>query len=211
MSDINNLEDIIPDLSSDLNESFQSFFELLEQYNKKINLVSRSSIPHAGVKHFSDCYQALQILEDDLAVENPIFDFGSGNGFPGIIAAIMYPKSQFILVEKDKRKAQFLKTAYSELELNNVEVHAGTIAELNEGVCQTIISRAMAPLPKFLLETRKFTKLGGTAFLLKGDHWSTEFSAIPPQVFQYWDVSLMKQYFLPNNAGSRVIVRCLRV
>ncbi len=209
-NDISILEELIPGISPDLKESFERFFSIIEQYNDKINLVSKGTVARAGVKHFSDCYQGLISVIDPLSNEHPIFDFGSGNGFPGIIAGMMIPKSTIILVERDQRKAEFLKIACDRLGLKNIEVYGGSVNDLADGSCHNIISRAMAPLPKFLLETRAVTAPGANAFLFKSDHWSTEFSLVPPQVFEFWEVEMHHSYDLPNNDAERFIIRCSR-
>lgn len=210
-SDINNLEDYIGSESLELIKSMESFFELLEKYNSKMNLVSKASFPKSAAKHFTDSFLGLKALESELDPEFPVYDFGSGNGFPGIIAAMMYPEKQLILVEKDQRKSEFLKISTDHLELKNIEIHAGHVSELADGSCKQTISRAMAPIPKFLLEARLTTPVGGSAFLFKGDYWATEFGVIPAQVFEYWDVELMADYQLPAGEGKRYIVRCKRV
>lgn len=210
-NDIEELEDLIPDISLELKEQFIEFFELIEQYNTRINLVAKSTIPKAGLKHFSDSYMALKIIEDSLVKGSPIFDFGAGNGFPGIIAAMMFPDESVILVERDQRKAEFLKMAASKLGLDRVEVHPGNVSDLADGSCVNVISRAMAPLPKFLLLTRAVMAEGGKAFLFKGDHWSTEFSQVEAQVFDYWEVELKDAYELPKNDGTRFVVQCTKI
>lgn len=211
MNDINNIEEIIPGISSSLKMSFEKFFSILELYNSKINLISKSTVSFAGVKHFADSYFGLKAIEDELDFDQPIFDFGSGNGFPGIIAGMMFSDAHIILVERDQRKAEFLKNASDQLGLSNIEVHSGSVSELADGSCKTIISRAMAPLPKFLLESRMVAPKGGVAYLFKGEHWSTEFSTIPAQLFNFWDVDLFASYQLPNDEGQRYIVKAERL
>ncbi len=211
MSENNKLEDIIPNLSSDLSVSFEIFFDLVKRYNTTINLVAKSTISKAWTKHFADSFLGLEQIRNDLVTDQPILDFGSGNGFPGIIAALTLKNYNVILVERDLRKSEFLKAAVDHLGLKNCEVHAGTVNELTEASCFNVISRAMAPLPKFLLEARYVMAPGGNAFVFKGEHWSTEFTAIPAQLFEHWEIDLHSSYELPENEGSRFIVRCTRI
>jgi 16S rRNA G527 N7-methylase RsmG len=127
------------------------------------------------------------------------------------VAGIRYPDWHVILVERDLRKAEFLKVAVNELKLSNVEVYAGPVKDLQPESCFNVISRAMAPLPKFLLEARPVMGVGGKAFLFKGDHWSSEFTAIPAQLFEHFEVDLLGTYELPENSGNRYIVQCLKL
>lgn len=210
-NDINSLNSYLPSLTTDLLAHFQGFYELLEKYNSKLNLVSKASLPRSGVKHFVDSFVGMELIKPHLSDTHPLYDFGSGNGFPGLIAGLMLPNYRIVLVEKDQRKAEFLKIGASFLELKNVEVYNGKVTDLSNGSCFQVVSRAMAPIPKFLLESREVMQIGGTAFLFKGDHWATEFSSIPAQVFEYWEVDMGSHYVLPENEGSRYIIHCSRV
>ncbi len=211
MSDNSSLESLMPELSSDLIGTFNEFLELIKRYNTKINLVAKSTIAKAGSKHFTDSVRGVESVKDQFIKEKPVLDFGAGNGFPGIIAALLLPDTPLILVERDLRKAEFLKLAIDHLKIKNAQVHSGSVAELENGSCFNVISRAMAPIPKFLLEARHVMASGGSVFLFKGEHWSTEYSAMPAQLFDFWDVDLFSQYELPENEGFRYIVRCTRL
>lgn len=210
-NDIEQLEDIIPNYSSEVYDQFRAYFSLIEQFNLRINLIAKGTVHRAVTKHFADSCLGLEIIRKQLIEGQPIFDFGSGNGFPGIIAGILFPDYPVVLVERDTRKAEFLKTASHKLNLRNMEVFSGSTTNIAEGRCHNVISRAMAPLPKFLLENRPILGKGGSAFLFKGDHWSTEFSTVPPQVFEFWDVELLDAYDLSINDGRRFIIQCRRI
>lgn len=211
-NDINSLDNIIPGLSSELKEQFVAYFTIIEKFNNKINLISKSTVKRAGVKHFADSYFGLKLFQQMLPDNQPVFDFGSGNGFPGIVFAMMESKRNVILIERDQRKAEFLKTAANEMKLSHVEVHAGSLSDLEDGTCKIGISRAMAPMPKFLLETRNIVAPGGSVYLFKGDHWMTEFGSCPAPIFDFWEVNLLGQYELPDDVtGDRFIVQCNRL
>ena len=119
--------------------------------------------------------------------------------------------NNFVLVERDKRKVEFLKTVIHELGLKNSQLYAGGVRELPAGEIKYCVSRAMSPLPKFLLENHKQMTKGGKAYLLKSDHWSTEFNAIHPQLFDFWEVDVKQPYILPKAQISRFVIQCTRV
>lgn len=210
-NDIEKLRDFLPDLNDNEEKAFKSFFDILCHFNKKINLVSRLSIKEAGSKHFADSYLGLKIFSDQIQASELVYDFGSGNGFPGAIAAICFPNTKFLLVERDKRKSQFLEYLCQELELKNVILHAGEASDLKESSVKMSMSRAMAPLPKYLLELRRLVPKGGKTFLFKGESWTTEFGGCPPQIFDLWDVKLRGSYSLPESDAVRFIVECDRL
>ncbi|MCB0377618.1 MAG: 16S rRNA (guanine(527)-N(7))-methyltransferase RsmG [Bdellovibrionales bacterium] len=209
-SDINDLSEFIPEASPEHLDLFFKFFEVLCKFNLTVNLVSPESIKNAGKRHFADSYQGLRLFLDQAPANEIIYDFGSGNGFPGVIAAIMKPESQFVLVERDRRKAEFLRHLSFELGLKNINIHEGNAHQLRDSVVKFGMSRAMAPIPKFLLELRNCTGSGGVVYLFKGEHWTTEFSNIPPQIFDLWEVDLFGSYTLPGDVIERYIIRCVR-
>ncbi len=207
MSDINRLKEFMPDVSSAALEQFMALFELIKKYNLKMNLISRSALLEIAAKHFVDSYEGIQVLNELEKINKPIFDLGSGNGFPGLVAAILRPDLDFILVDRDQRKAEFLKIAYSHLGLSNVEVHPGNLSDLADSSCFLAISRAMAPIPRFLFEARSFVASGGQVYMFKGESWTTELGSCPPQMFDYWSVKMKKRYLLPDkNQSERFII-----
>ncbi len=211
MSDINSLKTFIPELSPLLEAQFITFYEIVLKYNGTLNLISRSTIETAGEKHFADSYLGLMTFLNLLPPQHKIYDFGSGNGFPGIIAALTDPSRHFVMVERDQRKAEFLRTAISLLKLDNIEVFAGNSTELKEGQCFLGISRAMAPLPRFLLETRSAVQSGGKVYIFKSEQWTREMGACPPQIFDFWEIDFHSSYVIPPHKKEYAIICCTRL
>jgi 16S rRNA (guanine527-N7)-methyltransferase len=212
MSDLNNLTNYLPDASSDLINLFIDFATIVEKYNNKINLVSRSSIMEIGSKHIYDSYMGCLRIPIYAVPGDTVFDFGSGNGFPGIIGALMYPGFNFILVERDQRKVQFLKTAIKDLGLTNVDVFPGNVSDLKPQSCKLVISRAMSPLDRFLVEVRRVTTQNAQLLLFKGAQWSTELGSCQPVIFDHWSVTMDSQYTLPDkNKSERFILLCKKI
>ena len=210
-NDIELLSEYLPEITENEEKMFKQFYDILCHFNKRINLVSRSSLTSAGRKHFSDSYMGIRLFDDVFKKDDLVYDFGSGNGFPGVISAIMHPEVNFLLVERDKRKSEFIRFLSEELGLKNISLHIGAASQLKENSVQIAMSRAMAPLPKMLLEVRSLVKPGGKIFLFKGDHWTTEFGNCPPQIFDLWDVELRGKYTIPSLDMDRFILECTRV
>ncbi len=211
MSDINNLKTFIPDISTQLESQFLSYFSILNKYNATLNLIARSTIDSAGEKHFADSYWGLKSFIHLFSGDEKIYDFGSGNGFPGIIAALIAPTKEFVLVERDQRKAEFLKTAIDLLKLSNVKVFAGNSTDIPVAECFLGMSRAMAPLPRFLLETRSAVKPGGKVYIFKSDQWTREMGACPAQIFEHWDIDFHASYKIASTNKEQTIICCQRL
>lgn len=174
---------------------YEKHYALLRKWNEQINLVSRKSIETAFAAHYID-----SLFISDFAFphikEDPVFDVGTGAGFPGLLFAIRYPQTRITLFEKSLKKQSFLLAAVSGLELPNVQVMGGFPEEKLRGF---FFARAVFPredLFKFfrtraLPGSRFVANVGGKAELTP-----------PPKAFQKKAYS---RYSLPEEAGDRQV------
>ena len=116
------IKEWFPDLESKILIQFESFFELVVRHNKTINLISPKTVPVADALHFADSILGSQIIADDITGLKSIADFGSGNGFPGIVFGILYPDIEVNLVDYDPRKVEFLNHVVATLSLRNIKI-----------------------------------------------------------------------------------------
>lgn len=115
-------------------------FELLSKWNKAHNLISVDNLEQLILEHYLDSALALDLVTGILPSKAPIYDLGSGNGFPGLIGAMMWPDREFILVESLRKKCSFLRAARIELALKHVQVEQKRVQEL-DGI-QVAVTRA---------------------------------------------------------------------
>lgn len=120
------------------------FCELLLEENKRTNLTGARSINDLVREHFLDSLAPLQFVD----LLQPVVDVGSGAGFPGIPAAIAFPKKKVVLLEPRAKRAQFLSMAARKLGLENVSVvkssARGPGAAHITGKAGTVLVRAVA-------------------------------------------------------------------
>ncbi|MCS7298486.1 MAG: 16S rRNA (guanine(527)-N(7))-methyltransferase RsmG [Spirochaetia bacterium] len=107
-----------------LEDKVNRYLDTLFEWNNTTNLTSVGRDEFLK-KHFLFSYNFKQLIE---AYEN-IFDFGSGNGVPGIPLSLVFPNKKFILVENKKRKIAFLEYVIDVLSLKNVEVIDSSVAK----------------------------------------------------------------------------------
>lgn len=149
------------------------FAALLEKWTAKINLVSRSSLPHLWERHIRDSIQAVRLAPD----ADHWADLGSGGGFPGLVVAILAteerPDMRTTLVESDQRKAVFLRTVARE-----AGARCTVLSERIEAVtpldADILSARALADLPKLLEYAERHLAPDGTALFPKGASWKKE-------------------------------------
>jgi 16S rRNA (guanine527-N7)-methyltransferase len=198
-----------PDLSQETEKALKAYFALLIKFNKTINLVSPKTLPFADVIHFADSIEASKVIFTKIKPAK-MWDFGSGNGFPGLVFSILHPEIEFVLLDSDSRKIEFLKNVVESLKLKNVSVQNATIESLKEGSVEFCIARGLAPIPKAILQARKAVAKGGTYYMMKGDEWGKELSDIPTQLCSYWAPQLAGEYKLPIGEVKFAVVSLTR-
>ena len=132
-------------------KKFHVYLTLLEKWQRRINLVSISTLAEAWQRHILDSGQLAAYYPPQT---RQILDVGSGAGFPGLVLAIMGGVT-VDLVESDQRKAVFLSTIIRELGLA-AKVHNQRIETMPNLRPDVITARALAPVPKLmnLIETQ---------------------------------------------------------
>lgn len=165
------------DVSRETEERLRQFVELVERWTQRINLISHASLPAIWDRHVLD---SAQLYCHAPAGWTHWVDLGSGGGFPGLVIAILAAgdrgDSRITLVESDQRKAAFLQTAASTLELP-VRVSAARIEHLPPLAADVVSARALAPLPTLLAYCARHLSPMGTALLPKGQRAEDEIAA----------------------------------
>ena len=125
-------------------------YKLLNSWNNIHNLTAINKYDEAVYVHYIDCLIGLTFLKP----KNKIADFGSGAGFPGIIAAIIWPEKEITLFEKIRKKCSFLQIVKIKLKLDNVFIKNNNFLNINSP--KYIITRATIPQSKINLIVKNF-------------------------------------------------------
>lgn len=176
-----------------------------------VNLISSKTVLHADAIHFADSILASAQVRKKVIQFEPLYDLGSGNGFPGLVYSILYPDQKVILVDSDERKCEFLKHVTNILGLLNTQVMNKKIESFAADSLTQAICRGYAPLSRSLLTLRKVVKSGGQVFHLKADEWSMEVSQIPIQLCSAWQPTMDAEYKLPIGEVKLYVVRTERI
>ncbi len=157
----------LADVSRETLGLFETYLELLEKWQARINLVSGSTLNDAWSRHIVDSAQLWPLIPAEAKV---LTDLGSGAGFPGLVLAILgrdRPEFEVHLVESDQRKATFLREVIRVTGVK-AQVHCARAEEMEPIVSDIVTARALAPLEKLLSLTNPFVGNEGIALLLKG-------------------------------------------
>ncbi|MCH5215546.1 MAG: 16S rRNA (guanine(527)-N(7))-methyltransferase RsmG [Muribaculaceae bacterium] len=141
-----------PALSDLQREQFAQLGELYPQWNDKINVVSRKDIDNLYVNHVLHSLSIAKFIT--FAPGSNILDLGTGGGFPGIPLAILFPDSQFLLVDRIGKKLTVASDIAAKTGVRNVATFHGDIKEV-KGEFDFVVSRAVMPAaPLFSLSRR---------------------------------------------------------
>lgn len=191
------LETWFPDLNPELQKQFKTYHEELIKFNKSLTLVPPKTIPFADALHFSDCILASRVIMKSNPKITEIYDLGSGNGFPGLVFAMLNPQVKVHLIDVDQKKCEFLKHIIASAHVRNANVLNQKVEDMKDASMQFAITRGVASISKVIMTTRKSIPKGGVIYHLKGEQWGMEVSEIPIQLCSMWSPGLVGEYNLP--------------
>ncbi|NTW24369.1 MAG: 16S rRNA (guanine(527)-N(7))-methyltransferase RsmG [Lentimicrobium sp.] len=135
-----------PELTTEQVKQFEALQALYQEWNAAINVISRKDIEHLYERHVLHSMGIARVIK--FAPGTQILDVGTGGGFPGIPLAILFPETDFHLVDSVGKKIKVVKAVAEALNLTNVST-AHCRAEELTGKYDFVVSRAVASLPEF--------------------------------------------------------------
>lgn len=140
------IKSYFPGLSELQIEQFSRLQELYEDWNSKINVISRKDMDEFYVHHVLHSLAIAKVMEFQPGTK--VLDIGTGGGFPGIPLAILFPETQFHLVDSIGKKINVVKDVVKQLKLANVEAQQARAEELVRKY-DFVISRAVTRMANF--------------------------------------------------------------
>ncbi len=205
------LDSWYPNLTADTRMKMKLMYDEIYKFNNSLSLVSFKTLQVADAIHFSDSILASEFIYKDAVGATEIFDFGSGNGFPGVIFAILYPEVKVVLVDNDAKKCEFLKHLVDTLKIKNVQILSSSVESLPEGSVKYCMTRAMSSISKSIFLARKSVVSGGSFYHLKGEGWAQEVTEIPSQLCSFWAPGLLAEYKLPIGSMKFSVIKTAKI
>ena len=141
-----------PNLSERQKEQIAQLKPLYEDWNSKINVISRKDMDNFYEHHV---LHSLAIAREIAFRDgSKVLDLGTGGGFPGIPLAIMFPNVQFKLIDRTGKKIKVVNEVATAIGLKNV-VAEHLSGEEEKGSYDFVVSRAVMPLPDLMKIVRK--------------------------------------------------------
>ena len=136
-----------PNLSATQIEQFEKLQALYEDWNSKINVISRKDIDELYTRHVLHSLGIAKVQEFEKGTY--ILDVGTGGGFPGIPLAILFPETRFYLIDVIAKKIKVVNEVATTLGLQNIKAEQMR-AENVKGDFVFIVSRAVTNMPDFV-------------------------------------------------------------
>ena len=157
-------------LTTEQQNKLNKFYQLLIEWNEKINLTTIIKKEEVYLKHFYDSLTLVKAINFNQV--NSLIDIGSGAGFPGIVLKIVFPHLDIVLLDALQKRVNYLNTIIKELELKNIiAIHsrAEEYAVSHREEFDLVTARAVAALPILTEICAPFVKVGGFFLPMKGN------------------------------------------
>ncbi|WP_042723382.1 16S rRNA (guanine(527)-N(7))-methyltransferase RsmG [Flavobacterium sp. B17] len=181
-----------PDLTEKQLEQFDKLEDLYNEWNEKINVISRKDMESLYEKHILHSLAIAKVME--FAPGSKVLDIGTGGGFPGIPLAILFPEAEFTLIDSIGKKISVVNAVAEGVELKNITAIHGRAEQLKEKF-HFVVSRAVTQMPEFLkwlkgkFEKEQFNPKHNGILYLKGGDLAEELAGIKAEIFN------LKNYF----------------
>lgn len=193
-------------------DKLDKYYDLLVEWNEKINLTAITDYDQVYLKHFYDSLTIAKAI--DLNSVSTICDVGTGAGFPGLVIKIFYPHLKLTLIDSLNKRTVFLNEVVNQLELDNVEIIHTRCEEYAMKVRETydvVTARAVANLSVLIEYCAPLVKVNGYFIPLKGKIDDEITAACNAEK----ELSLKKEdiinFTLPIENSERNIIRYLKV
>jgi 16S rRNA (guanine527-N7)-methyltransferase len=183
-----------PNLTDEQKARFEQLYDVYKEWNDQINVVSRKDFDQFYERHVLHSLGIAKFINFQPGSE--ILDVGTGGGFPGIPLAIMFPDSDFYLVDSIGKKIKVVKGVIDALGLENAFGGQKRAEEVKQEF-DFVVSRAVTQMPKFIPWVQdKFKKKGINGYpngilYLKGGDLKEEMKGIN----RYMEIENLSDYF----------------
>jgi 16S rRNA (guanine527-N7)-methyltransferase len=188
------LSKYFPDLNSQQMEQFGRLNDLYEEWNSKINVISRKDIEQLYERHVLHSLAIAKIIRFNPGTK--ILDVGTGGGFPGIPLAIFFPDTSFTLIDSIGKKIKVVNEVALALNLKNVTAEHVRVEDIKLKF-DFIVSRAVTAFPRFVsmvsakVSSQCNNELSNGILYLKGGDFEEEITPFRNQIGIYE----LKDYF----------------
>lgn len=194
-------------LSNDAVQALELYYTELRRWNRKINLIAKKTSANQIVEnHFLDSLILLPHLKKPGCT---LMDVGTGAGFPGLVCKAALPGLFLKLVEPRLKRVSFLRHIIRTLDLENVEVIASRIEDIDREMlsCTCITSRAVADIGEFLTMVAGVATSEIEIICMKGPKWQEELEQASSCLLKTgYTLNRVEKFVLPFSGAKRALL-----
>ena len=181
----------------------ETYYDMLIEWNNKINLTRIIDKEDAYLKHFYDSLTVVRI--QNLEEINTICDVGTGAGIPGIILKIFYPHLKLTLIDSKEKKLKFIDEVIKRLDLKDTKtVH--TRAEEYKEKYDLVVSRAVANIETLLKYTIHLLNKDGKLIAMKGDIDKELTKDVEKNIQKKYNIIKIDKFYLKDDIKRSLII-----
>lgn len=200
---INELEKLGVNLTEEQENKLELFYNLLLEWNEKINLTRITNKEEVYLKHFYDSLTLTKVVNFNNI--NTLCDVGTGAGFPGIVLKIVYPNLNVTLIDSLQKRVKYLNEIIKELNLSGIKsIH--TRGEDYKGSFDLVTSRAVANIEKLVKYTMHLVKKDGMFVAMKGDIEKELTKEVENKLKVEYKIVGVEKFELPIEKSKRSLV-----
>lgn len=200
---VEELEKLGITLTTEQEIKLEKFYNLLIEWNQKINLTRIVEKEDVYLKHFYDSLTIKKVV--DLSKIETLCDVGTGAGFPGIVLKIVYPNLKITLVDSLLKRVNYLNIIIKELELENIKAIHTRGEDLKE-TFDIVTARAVANIEKLLIYTMHLVNKNGSLIAMKGNIDDELNADILKKINKKYKISKIEKFLLPKENSQRSLV-----
>ncbi len=182
------------------------YSEFLIDYNKKLNLISKSTEKIIINRHFDDSAQLIKFIDKN---DKKILDIGSGAGFPGIVMELIKKDLNLNfkteLSEKSVKKCTYLQELCNYLKID-VVIHNEDVRKIKTKEYTTLVSRAFKPIGTFLEIIEQGRINFNKILLLKGENYKKEID----EASKHWEINCDIHDSVTNRASKVFVIKSVK-
>lgn len=184
-------------------QQLEKFYQLLIEWNQKINLTRITEKEDVYLKHF---YDSLTIVKEiELSKVETLCDVGTGAGFPGIVLKIFYPNLKIILIDSLLKRVNYLNEIIKELELKDIKaIH--TRGEEYHETFDVVTARAVANIEKLLKYTMHLVNKNGKLVAMKGNIDEELTEEVKKKISKKYKIIKINKFLLPKENSNRSLI-----
>ncbi|MFN7116322.1 MAG: 16S rRNA (guanine(527)-N(7))-methyltransferase RsmG [Saprospiraceae bacterium] len=172
-----------PNLTDTQKAQFEQLDPLYRDWNAKINVISRKDIDNLYLHHVLHSLAIAKVIQFKSGAT--VLDIGTGGGFPGIPLAILFPETQFTLVDSIGKKIKVVQEISEAIGLQNITAFHQRVEDFKKPQFDFAVTRAVTTLDKLtdwsfrVIKNKQIHGLPNGLIALKGSNFQEEVKALP--------------------------------